>query len=345
MKVLSLFDGISCGLVALKRAGIPVSRYVAYEIDKYAKIVSKFNHPEIEQRGNVEGADWREFIGFDMVIGGFPCTDLSIAGKRKGLQGEHSSLFWEQLTAIEIIKPKYFLVENNYGMPKDAERIITEALGVEPILINSALVSAQQRRRLYWTNIPNIEQPEDKGILLKDIVEFGMVAQDKAYCLTTTYRKHNVKSCINKKRGSVVAEPVRLLSWGESQSTRAYSLDGKSVCLDSSNVSKYFVPNRLGVIGKGGQGNRVYSVVGKSVCLSANSGGKGGTSGLYRIDLPDGDYIIRKLTPVECERLQTLPDYYTELLSDTQRYKCLGNGWTVDVIAHIFRQILLNEIM
>jgi DNA (cytosine-5)-methyltransferase 3A len=345
MKVLSLFDGISCGLVALKRAGIPVSRYVAYEIDKYAKIVSKFNHPEIEQRGNVEGEDWREFIGFDMVIGGFPCTDLSIAGKRKGLKGDHSSLFWEQVTAIEIIKPKYFLVENNYGMPKEAEDIITKALGVEPILINSALVSAQQRKRLYWTNIPNLEQPEDKGILLKDIVEYGMVTQAKAYAITANFFKKNVRDCIGKKRGSVVAEPVRLLSWGESQSTRAYSLDGKSVCLDGSNVSKYFVPNRLGVIGKGGQGNRVYSVVGKSVCLSANSGGKGGTSGLYKIDLPDGDYIIRKLTPVECERLQTLPDHYTELLSDTQRYKCLGNGWTVDVIAHIFRQILLNEIM
>lgn len=345
MKVLSLFDGISCGLVALKRAGIPVSRYVAYEIDKYAKIVSKFNHPEIEQRGNVEGVDWREFIGFDMVIGGFPCTDLSIAGKREGLKGKHSSLFWEQVTAIEIIRPKYFLVENNYGMPKEAEDNITEALGVKPILINSALVSAQQRRRLYWTNIPNIEQPEDKGILLRDIVEFGRVTQDKAYCLTATYRKHSVKSCIDKKRGSIVAEPVRLLSWGNSQSTRAYSLDGKLVCLDSSNVSKYFVPNRLGVIGKGGRGNGVYSVVGKSVCLSARGGGKGGTSELYRIDLPDGDYIIRKLTPVECERLQTLPDYYTELLSDTQRYKCLGNGWTVDVIAHIFGQILLNETM
>lgn len=312
MKVLSLFDGISCGLVALKRAGIPVSRYVAYEIDKYAKIVSKFNHPEIEQRGNVEGADWREFIGFDMVIGGFPCTDLSIAGKRKGLKGDHSSLFWEQVTAIEIIKPKYFLVENNYGMPKEAEDIITEALGVKPILINSALVSAQQRKRLYWTNIPNLEQPEDKGILLQDVLTGGGLGihGDKSLALTASYNGAVVWNSLERRQRTMVAEPCR-----------------------------------IGVVGKGGQSNRVYSVVGKSVCLSANGGDRGAKTGLYKIDLPDGDYIIRKLTPVECERLQTLPDYYTELLSDTQRYKCLGNGWTVDVIAHIFRQILLNEIM
>lgn len=369
MKVLSLFDGISCGLVALKRAGIPVSRYVAYEIDKYAKIVSKFNHPEIEQRGNVEGTDWREFIGFDMVMGGFPCTNLSIAGNRKGLKGKESSLFWEQVTAIEIIKPKYFLVENNYGMPKDAERIITEALGVEPILINSALVSAQQRKRLYWTNIPNLEQPEDKGILLKDIIESGVTPRDKSLALTANYFKKNVRDCLTKHRGTALFEPFT----GVLQIPRGYNKGGVKEDKAPTLTSNSYQHNNL--IVRGGalrtreteygrvkrpevrtdeKSNALTSVQTDSLIIyNADSenvyqvldGVLYFKQYTFKVKLPDGFYTIRKLTPVECERLQTLPDYYTELLSDTQRYKCLGNGWTVDVIAHIFRQILLNEIM
>lgn len=298
MKVLSLFDGISCGLVALKRAGIPVSRYVAYEIDKYAKIVSKFNHPEIEQRGNVEGADWREFIGFDMVIGGFPCTDLSIAGKRKGLKGDHSSLFWEQVTAIEIIKPKYFLVENNYGMPKKAEDIITEVLGVKPILINSALVSAQQRKRLYWTNIPNLEQPEDKVILLKDIlIQDGY--PNRAKIVGRRLDEDGVRKEKNLKIPLVQCLEVK-------------KVNDKCACL--TTVNKDTALSRL------------------------EPGTYKDAFNLYRED-------FRYLHPIERERLQTLPDHYTELLSDNKRCEVTGLCWTVDVIAHIFRQILLNEIM
>lgn len=166
-----------------------------------------------------------------------------------------------------------------------------------PVLINSALLSAQQRKRYYWTNW-HVEQPQDKGILLKDILESGVINSEKITDKAPT------QTC-----------------YCASQTT--------------SSTVMMFQPVRVGQIGKGGQGDRIYSVRGKSVCLNANSGGRGAKTGLYKVDLPDGDYIIRKLTPVECERLQTLPDNYTAGVSNTQRYKAIGNGWTVDVIAWI----------
>lgn len=196
---------------------------------------------------------------------------------------------------------KYFLYENNNSIHKDIKDFISEQLGVQPIMINSALVSAQQRKRCYWTNIPNVTQPVDKGILMKDILESGQSWVDKSYCLTASYDGAIFWNTLQRKQRTMVAEPIR-----------------------------------LGHIGKSnGQANRIYSIEGKSVCLQAQAGGGGAKTGLYKIDLPDGDYTIRKLTPVEAERLQTLPDNYTEGISKAQRYKCVGNGWTVDVIAHI----------
>ena len=172
MKVLSLFDGISCGMVALERAGIPVERYVAYEIEPNAIKISKKNYPQIEHCGDVTTADFTQYSGFDLVLAGFPCQDLSInTADRKGLNGKRSGLFWELVRAIEEVKPKYFLVENNYKMPKSDEETISKVLGCEPILINSGDVSAQQRYRLYWTNIPNVSQPNKKNICVADILE------------------------------------------------------------------------------------------------------------------------------------------------------------------------------
>jgi DNA (cytosine-5)-methyltransferase 3A len=171
LKVLSLFDGISCGRVALERAGIKVDRYVSYEIDKNAIKVSEKNYSDIERRGSVIDVDFSEFEGFDILIGGSPCQDLSVGNNEgNGLEGERSSLFWEYVRALKQVKPKYFLFENVIPKNKIDQEIITRELGVEPIMIDAALVSAQRRKRLYWTNIPNITQPEDKNILLKDII-------------------------------------------------------------------------------------------------------------------------------------------------------------------------------
>jgi len=172
-------------------------------------------------------------------------------------------------------------------------------------MIDSALVSAQQRKRLYWTNIPGIEQPEDKHIYLQDILESRYTDRLKSYCIDASYfRGTNLKLYLEKKRRQIVFEK----------------------------------PFKVGQFNSGGQGDRVYAIEGKSVTLSANGGGRGAKTGLYYINLPNGQYIIRKLTPIECERLQTLPDNYTEGISNSQRYKCIGNGWTVDVIVHIISQ-------
>ena len=287
MKVLSLFDDISCGRLALERSGITVDRYVAYEIEPNAIKVSKANWDDIEHYGDVTVADFSQYKGFDVIIGGFPCQDLSINKKdREGLEGKRSGLFWHLVRAIKEVNPKYFLVENNYKMPKKDQDIITKTLGVEPILIYSGKVSAQSRYRLYWTNIPNVQQPEDLHIYLKDIVEHSATKEKDLVDIT----KFNDKIYNNCDR-----------------------------------------PARIGTIGKGGQGERVYSIEGKSVTLKANGGGRGAKSGLYLIDGK-----VRKPTPIECERLQTLPDNYTACLSDNERRKVIGNGWTVDVIAHIF---------
>lgn len=312
IKVLSLFDGISCGMVALERAGIKVDRYVAYEIDKYAIEISNKNYPKIEHQGDVTTADFTQYKGFDLLIGGSPCTYWSVAKKDRETtsDGMGFKLFLEFVRAKNETGCKYFLYENNFSIHKDIKSEISKHLGVEPIMINSALVSAQQRKRCYWTNIPGVQQPNDKGILLKNVIESGIDINNvkvKSHTLTASYYKtaENPFSTFGSEKGRQrVAEPIR-----------------------------------LGQIGKGGQGQRIYSVMGKSVTLSANGGGQGAKTGLYKIDLPDGDYIIRKLTPIEAERLQTLPDNYTNHVSDAQRYKGIGNGWTVDVIAHIFKNL------
>lgn len=306
MRVLSLFDGISCGMVALERAGIPVEEYSAFEIDKYAEKISKKNYPEIRRYGNMFDGNFKDFKGFDILMGGSPCTYWSIAknNRETSPNGEGGKLFMQYVKALEESNCRYFLYENNNSIHQNIKNFISKKPGVQPVMINSALVSAQHRKRCYWTNIPNVTQPDDKGILLNDILESGTGWQDKSYCMTATYAGAVIRNTLTKSQRTMVAEPVTK-------------------------------PVRVGQYGKGGQGQRIYSVHGKSVTLAANGGGQGARTGLYEINLPDGDYIIRKLTPVEAERLQTLPDNYTEGVSNSQRYKCLGNGWTVDVIAHI----------
>jgi len=311
---VSLFDGISCGRVALDRAGIAVNSYSAFEIDKMAKAVSRYNYPDIRQCGDVLGADFTKFTGHDIVLGGSPCTFWSIAKAKHGREidkdGVGWKLFMKYAEAVRVISPRFFIYENVASMHPNIRDYISEELGAEPIMINSALVSAQSRKRLYWTNIPHITQPDDKGIMLKDILISGLPYQEKSHCITATYDGAVFWNSITRRQRSMIAEPVR-----------------------------------VGHFASGGQGNRIYSVHSKSVSFMAQGGGRGGKVGLYKVDLPDGDYIIRKLTPVEAERCQTLPDNYTaygvcdngrtKKISTTQRYKCVGNAWTVDVIAHI----------
>lgn len=348
INVLSLFDGISCARVALERAGIPVEAYYASEIDKYAIQISKKNYPDIEQVGNVKDISisngWcncKEHQ-IDLLIGGSPCQDLSIAKKgRKGLSGERSGLFYEYVRILNEVKPKYFILENVNSMPKEAKETITKELfGIEPVMINASLVSAQNRKRLFWVGKlvgdtyvkVDVPQPEDKGILLKDILEPKV------------------------EEGYYVREKSRTIRIG--------GRDGEYGRKESWNTL------RVGQIGKGGQGDRIYSPDGKSVGLSALGGGRGAKTGLYAVALRNrgegkrpeiggdkanamttvqtdsmviNDMQIRKLTPIECERLQGLPDNYTEGVSNTQRYKALGNAFNVDVVTHILKYIKIAE--
>jgi DNA-cytosine methyltransferase len=184
--VLSLFNGMSCGQIALDRVGIEVKNYYASEVDKYAIQITQKNYPRTIQLGDVNNIDWNSLEKIDLLLGGSPCQDLSIAKKnREGLKGKKSSLFFKYVEALETIKPKWFIYENVASMKKADKDLITSRLGVEPIIINSSLVSAQQRRRLYWTNIPGVQQPEDKNIYLKHILESGVADRDKSYCMLT----------------------------------------------------------------------------------------------------------------------------------------------------------------
>jgi DNA-cytosine methyltransferase len=343
LNVLSLFGGIECGRVALERAGITVDKYFSSEIDKYAIQIAQKNYPDIIQLGDINNIDFSKYIGkIDLILGGSPCTFWSIAKRNREInkRGEGWKLFNKYLEAINIIKPKYFLYENVASMPITIKNFISEEFKYEPIMINSALISAQQRKRLYWTNIHNVTQPKDKNIYLQNILESGFTDRLKSYCIDASYFKGgNLEQYFEKKRRQLVFEK----------------------------------PYRVGYFNSGGQGDRVYASNGKSVTLSANGGGRGAKTGLYLIPdkanclrarcnneslsikeiervinknignlivLDNGDqYIIRKLTPIECERLQTLKDNYTEGVSNTQRYKMLGNGWTVDVVAHILSYI------
>ena len=301
MNVLSLFDGMSCGQLALQRAGIQVNNYFAAEIDKYAIKVTQANFPGTTQLGDVTTVDPDKLPKIDLLIGGSPCQGFSFAGKQLNFDDPRSKLFWEYVRLLKALKPKYFLLEN-VKMKKESMDVITKALGVEPIFINSSRVSAQNRQRYYWTNIPMYALPEDKGIVLADILEDGHVDRDKAHCIDANYFKGgNLKSYFEKHRRQLV-----------------FSKDGMCHVGDADISDKYAYVNR------------VYHPDGKGPSLVASDGGH------LQPKISKGTTEYRKLTPLECERLQTVPEGYTDHVSNTQRYKMLGNGWTVDVVSHIF---------
>lgn len=294
MKVLSLFNGCVTAQDNLATKSAQILPKVPRSVTRQNKLSSRVLYCRFIQ-SLYENCPVRSRTGG-------PCTFWSCAKKNRETtaDGEGFRLFMQYVRALEESQCRYFLYENNYSIHQNIKDEISKMLGVKPVMINSALVSAQNRKRCYWTNISNIHQPEDKGILLIDILESGVSWQNKSYCMTASYNGAVIRNTLERKQRTMIAEPVR-----------------------------------IGEYGKGGQGQRIYSVRGKSVTLSANGGGRGAKTGLYKIDLPDGDYIIRKLIPIEAERLQTLPDNYTAGISNAQRYKCIGNGWTVDVIAHI----------
>jgi DNA (cytosine-5)-methyltransferase 3A len=353
MNVLSLFDGMSCGQQALERVGIKVDNYFASEIDKYAITVTIANYPNTKQLGSVVNVDGYSLPKIDLLIGGSPCQSFSFAGKRKGMSTKdeqeiltldhyfelksqeyefegQSYLFWEYMRLLNEVKPKYFLLEN-VMMGEKWEKILSKAIGVNPIMINSSLVSAQNRQRLYWTNIgmkpsglfgdleSTIQQPKDLGILLKDILEPGV---DEKYFLSQKmidgFLGHNKN---HEGKTGFVWQPT------EGNKKGACLRANAAFAATDNSIIVHNTMQKSSKTGKGGTGP-LKREDGKSYCLDT-----GQTNAIQYCG------NVRKLTPIECERLQTVKDNYTNHVSDSQRYRMLGNGWTVNVIAHIFKYI------
>lgn len=317
MNVLSLFDGMSCAQIALERVGFHVENYFASEVDKWAIKVTQANYPNTIQLGDVTKIKASDLPVIDLLIGGSPCQGFSFAGKGLNFEDERSKLFFEYVRILNEVRPKYFLLEN-VKMKKEWVDIISEKLGVRPILINSALVSAQNRNRLYWTNISSVTQPQDKNIFLKDIIQDGVVDREKSYCLDASYYKGgDLNQYKNKSRRQLVFrvndnKRVGYITENEN-GYRPHCGDQRATGI--SELGRILKP--------GSKTNTLTSAHSPKVALNDD------------ID----NLIYRKLTPIECERLQTVPDNYTNHVSNTQCYKMLGNGFTVDVIAHILSHI------
>ena len=353
INVFSMFDGMSCGQLALKKANIPVGVYHASEIDKWAIKITQKNFPFTLQMGDITQLNDRKLeiikdeIGIDLVMGGSPCQGFSFAGKNLNFEDPRSKLFFDFVRVLKILKPKYFLLEN-VRMKKESQDIISEYMGVEPVAINSNLVSAQNRHRLYWTNIP-FDIPEDKGIILADILEDGVTDREKSHCLDANYFKGgNLKSYFEKHRRQLVfnnkggAIRGRYNKDGKIQQQLELRPDDKTNTLTTVQKDNVIVNGCIQVGEADLKGfdiiKRVYSPKGKAPTLTTMGGG-------HREPKVIVDELTwRKLTVKECERLQTVPDGYTEGVSNTQRYKMLGNGWTVDVIAHILKGIKEEEL-
>jgi DNA (cytosine-5)-methyltransferase 3A len=402
MNVLSLFDGMSCGQQALERIGIKVDNYFPSEIDKYAIQVTMANYPNTKQLGSVINVNGYDLPKIDLLIGGSPCQSFSFAGKRKGMSTkdeqeiltlEHylqlksegyefegqSYLFWEYMRLLNDVKPKYFLLEN-VMMGEKWEKILSKAIGVNPIMINSSLVSAQNRKRLYWTNIGMqpmglfgdlesiIEQPKDKGILLKDILQSEV---DEKYFLSEKrfqyMQRHNNKDYeTNKKSSCLISSYYKtdrdsqyIVHNTQKRDANRPSIqknknaggsghlsrnDGKTYCLDTGNS------NAIEIVLTSKDKRLKQTIINNKLELDKVKALDVYNQSIHDIyptlkdpkhndrALFDGNRI-RRLTPIECEKLQTVEDNYTNHVSDSQRYKMLGNGWTIDVIAYIFNYL------
>ena len=405
LRVLSLFDGMSCGQQALERIGVNVLEYYASEIDKHAIAVTMHNYPQTKQLGSVVDVDGYKLPKIDLLIGGSPCQSFSFAGKRKGMSTkceteiltlEHylelkaegyefegqSYLFWEYMRVLNEVKPKYFLLEN-VMMGEKWEKVLSKAIGVNAIEINSALVSAQNRRRLYWTNIGMqpmglfgdlasiIQQPKDKGILLKDILESEFDAKyylsEKTIATITRHGNKIIDEKENPKQSCTIHANYFKMG-GRNQQYIIHNMmprsgdpkkggtghlsrtDGKTYCLDTGNTNAVEIVAMRGreavltpkrtefgkAIRKDYEAGNIETQRKNIQQLEPRNDGKTNClTSVQKDNLVSNYKTIRRLTPLECERLQTVKDNYTSIVSDTQRYRMLGNGWTVDVIAHI----------
>ena len=323
---------MSCGQLALQRAGFEVDRYMACEIDKYGMQVTRKNFPNTIQMGDVCALKGENLPPIDLLMGGSPCQGFSFAGKQLNFDDPRSALFFEFVRLLEETKPKYFLLEN-VRMKQEYQDVISEHLGVKPIMINSALVSAQNRVRLYWTNIPGLEQPEDKGIILKDVLED--LDGDRPCELFQRKREslcHHVATATDIK--------------GNESIKRVYADSGKSPTLNTCGGGNTHAKVLCGAwrgryIKDGKRQDHKGSVAGKTEQrLEIRQDGKTNTlTTVQKDNVVVTPPTYRKLTPMECERLQTVPDGYTEGVSNTQRYKMLGNGWTVDIICHVLKNV------
>ena len=359
VNVLSLFDGMSCGRIALDRAGFEVGSYYAAEVDKYAITVTQANYPNTVQLGDV--TNWRDWdidwAGIDLLIGGSPCQGFSFAGKQLAFDDPRSKLFFvyvDILNHIRSVNPNIKFLLENVKMKKEYLDVISEHLGVEPEPINSALLSAQNRQRYYWANW-EFGQPEDKGLVLADIIEDGEVDRDKSYCIDANYFKGgNPEQYFNKSRRQLVfnpaaivgrkidergkrndaldQKPVQCLEVQSHQKSRFLSTVAKDTVISPMTPGRYPLTEKSQTILATLYKENAKSMVkrnkrGLLVCSETEDFGEHETDGLF----------YRKLTPTECEALQTTPRDYTAYVSNSQRYKMLGNGFTVDVIAHILR--------
>ena len=392
MNVLSLFDGMSCGRLALDRLGIKVDKYYASEIDKYAIQVASANYPDTIQIGDVCDVKGEDYPNIDLILGGSPCQGFSFAGHQLAFDDPRSALFFEFVRVLKEVNPKYFLLEN-VKMKKEFLDIISDQVGVEPILINSSLLSAQNRQRYYWTNIPGVEQPEDRGLVLKDILEteaderptkdternrrHHKTPEQKSLTMTATMYKgagNNGMTLVPMDKPQRVGTAVDIkghdsikrvyspegksptlttMQGGHRQPKvvkggafrgRAYDKDGKRMDRDGSSVAHK--TKQMLELRQDDKSNALTTVqkdtlVVKSAIREKSKTVRSGGRGSY--DRHEWDSVDemhwRKLTPLECERLQTVPDNYTNHVSNTQRYKMLGNGWTIEVIAHILKGI------
>lgn len=377
--VLSFFDGMSCGQLALQKSGIEVTNYFACEIDKYASKVAKHNFPNTIELGDVTKVFAKDLPKIGLFIGGSPCQGFSFAGKQLNFEDPRSKLFFEFVRMLNEIKetnPDVLFLLENVKMKKEFQDIITQHLGVEPVEINSNLVSAQNRKRIYWTNIPINGLPKDKEIFLKDIVHENESIDTALNGNYANWFAKNAEFQLGKKYCSLSPEKAITMTarqyaswngnyWFEILSEYIVPFDKTLQILD-----KEVQRGKVGYFRKDSQANRVYYIHDKAVTLCGEAGGGAAKMGQYLFGCITPDRIekrqngqrfndgkkfytltaqdkhgvliegyIRKLTPIECERLQNVPDNYTNQVSNSQRYKMLGNGWTIDVISHIFSSI------